>query len=134
MGPKGANWQIEIYDYNLVFGESTSNGEIGIDPQTGTITGLDFTHTETIDCSDTISTGSGMSYYEWEKKCVDEESMVTCVSSGMDNCTDGCDDFTCDMATCDIKETDNPPFILYKTCVDKSIEVPDVTVDYFSIN
>ena len=122
----------KIYADNIVFGTSTIEGKIGINPQTGTITGLDFTHTETLNCSDTITTGTGTEIQTWKKTCINDGSRNNCEAMRWENCENDCDDFSCDNTTCSITEI-NTPVVSYKRCVDKSIEVPNVTIDYFSI-
>jgi hypothetical protein len=130
-GTTTQGWQVEVYDYNLVLGSTPGTGDITIDPITGTITGIGFTTTQTLTCSETQTVGTPPFTTTYTKKCF---TYATGCDMYPYNCTvdldNNCSNFTCDDSTCYVRYLGTSPNYR-RSCLNKTINIPNVTVDYY---
>jgi len=125
-GTTTAGWQIEIYDYNLVYGNTPGQSQIGIDPATGQITGITTSRTVARDCVD-----KGKYCY---LPTADQSTKDACPSNT--TCVGACttaETFptgtSCDLTKCKINLDSKPSGLLFCTPIYDTI--PTITADYF---
>ena len=133
-GPQGKDWEVELYNYELVFGASADATQIGINPTTGAITGITESHIEHLTCEKT-----GIYCYEDTAACaLDPVQSYWWLNGDEWGCeTDDCSTFSCDAQTCDVTSRDTitgPGSALeeyWEQCMPKEVIIPDLTVDYY---